>query len=186
MLMVVRTDRVGIKKFISSKLCILFIILSMNADVDLVCRCPEPPSPCPPTTSKKLPSDYCQRSSSSQSTIIIIYLIERIVAKNCQVVVAYIDEIPYRMYKQEGYHDIDESHGFRDRSDVKYSLEVYNNETKLVISDQKSKYRLCRANNFKLYSYIVSDRLEICQCQAPHHDTVTCSAGVLINIVLIS
>ena len=41
MLMVVGTDRVGIKKFISSKLCLLFIILSMNADVDLVCRCPE-------------------------------------------------------------------------------------------------------------------------------------------------
>ena len=41
MLMVVGTDQVGIKKFISSKLCLLFIILYMNADVDLVCCCPE-------------------------------------------------------------------------------------------------------------------------------------------------
>ena len=58
-------------------------------------------------------------------TIIIIYLVELL--PNCQMVVAYLDEIPYRVYKQEGWHDIDESHGFLDRSDVKYSLVVYNN-----------------------------------------------------------
>ena len=35
-LTLVGTDQVGIKKFISSKLCLLFIILSIDADVDLV------------------------------------------------------------------------------------------------------------------------------------------------------